>query len=77
MCFYTCWAEIPNFYVVKFINLFTTFEFYVTLRNAHSEIILFNSTMPLCLSSLFFFFLACFLIILKSLVHLELILLQE
>lgn len=47
-----------------------TFEFYVTLRQAHSEIILFNSTMfpP-------FLFFICFLIILRSLIHLELILL--
>lgn len=61
-----CCAEIPNFSVVKFISLF------MTLRKAHPEIILFNSTM---LFPPLFLFLVCFLIILRPLIHLELILL--
>lgn len=40
-----CCAGIPNSYVVKLINPCMTFEFYVALRKAHSEITLFNFSM--------------------------------
>lgn len=54
-----------KFHVVKFINLFTTFEFYVTLRKAYSSIL--PSFFPLSI------LLVYFRIILKSLIHLEFI----
>lgn len=37
---YVWCEEIPNFYVVKFVNLFMTSEFYVTLRKVHLKLFL-------------------------------------